>query len=213
MPKAQSAGIEFEGTWAPTRDLLFSLSYSLDYSQILTQCTLNGAGQPTRRVLHGRHQRPERGRAGRAPRARTEPAGSALSEREGRRPAERAAQQGCGHRLLHLALRPGQPDPVRQLRLAGRHLRHRVPAQLRRRAVLGRLRPAGAWSGDHDRYEVIGYVRNVFNTRQYSNGVGGAGLLGNNAVHDPPRPASTRPTSTNWSPPRTFGVEVRYKFF
>ena len=35
------------------------------------------------------------------------------------------------------------------------------------------------WKGPHDHYEVIGYVKNVFNTLQYTVGAGGVGLLGN----------------------------------
>ncbi len=35
------------------------------------------------------------------------------------------------------------------------------------------------WSGDHDRYEIIGFVKNVFNTTQHDTGAGGAALAGN----------------------------------
>jgi outer membrane receptor protein involved in Fe transport len=68
------------------------------------------------------------------------------------------------------------------------------------------------WKGPKDRYEIIAYVKNLTNTLQYAVGNGGAGLTGSaNAVF------ASGPlnwvTSYNLNPPRTFGLEVRYKFF
>jgi iron complex outermembrane receptor protein len=71
----------------------------------------------------------------------------------------------------------------------------------------------GTWSGDHDKYEVIAYVRNVFNTAQYTNGSGGAGLLGTNSTHTTVAAGLNEVNVYELVAPRTFGVEVRYKFF
>ena len=69
------------------------------------------------------------------------------------------------------------------------------------------------WKGPHDKYEVIGFVKNAFNTLQYEVGNQGQGLSGSgNSVN----PAATGYSENNLytlAPPRTFGVEVRYKFF
>ena len=45
------------------------------------------------------------------------------------------------------------------------------------------------WSGDHDRYEIIGFVRNVFNSLQYNVGAGGDGYEGNATTRSARRPA------------------------
>ena len=65
----------------------------------------------------------------------------------------------------------------------------------------------GTWSGNHDRYEIIFYVRNLFNTLGYD-AAGGAtgGYSGNTA--NPLNPL----TAYDLTPPRTYGVEVHYKF-
>ena len=65
----------------------------------------------------------------------------------------------------------------------------------------------GTWSGDHDRYEVIFYVRNLFNTLGYdAAGAATAGYTGN------PANPTTQDPSFDLTPPRTYGVEVHYKF-
>ncbi|HEX4184163.1 MAG TPA: TonB-dependent receptor, partial [Caulobacteraceae bacterium] len=65
----------------------------------------------------------------------------------------------------------------------------------------------GTWSGDHDRYEVIFFVKNLFNTLGYDAAGGAtAGFTGN-----PANPTFQQP-SFDLTPPRTYGVEVHYKF-
>ncbi len=39
IPKAESEGVELEGVWTPVRDLIFTLSYSYDYTAFLTGCS------------------------------------------------------------------------------------------------------------------------------------------------------------------------------
>jgi iron complex outermembrane recepter protein len=63
------------------------------------------------------------------------------------------------------------------------------------------------WSGDHDRYEVVLYVKNLFDTVGYDAAAGGAfvaqtaatGAMGFNQSYD-------------LTPPRLFGAELHYKF-
>ena len=38
IPKSVSEGVEVEGYWTPVKDLVFSLSYSYDYTAIKTPC-------------------------------------------------------------------------------------------------------------------------------------------------------------------------------
>ena len=65
----------------------------------------------------------------------------------------------------------------------------------------------GTWSGDHDHYEIIFFVKNLFNTIGYD-AAGGAtanftGLQSNPVTQD---------AAFDLTPPRTYGVEVHYKF-
>ena len=64
------------------------------------------------------------------------------------------------------------------------------------------------WSGDHDRYEVVLYVNNLFNSLGYD-AAGGSGFLASQPVGGGP---STPLTSYDLTPPRQYGVEVHYKF-
>ena len=65
----------------------------------------------------------------------------------------------------------------------------------------------GAWSGNHDRYEVVLYVKNLFNTLGYD--AAGAAYAITQPVGGG---ASTQANSFDLTPPRTYGVEIHYKF-
>jgi iron complex outermembrane receptor protein len=68
------------------------------------------------------------------------------------------------------------------------------------------------WKSRTDRYEVIAYVKNVFNTLGYQAAAGGSQLLAPGAAID-----GTGPTYINrnydLTDPRVFGVQLHYKFF
>jgi iron complex outermembrane receptor protein len=65
----------------------------------------------------------------------------------------------------------------------------------------------GTWSGDHDHYEVIFFVKNLFNTIGYdAANLATAGYTGN------PANPTFQQSSYDLTPPRTYGVEVHYKF-
>jgi iron complex outermembrane recepter protein len=66
----------------------------------------------------------------------------------------------------------------------------------------------GLWKGPNDKYEIIAYVKNVFNSLQYTTGAAAAYLQGNATSI-----AGNEVQSFELNPPRTFGVEMRYKFF
>jgi outer membrane receptor protein involved in Fe transport len=56
-------------------------------------------------------------------------------------------------------------------------------------------------------------VKNVFNTLQYEVGDGGAGLLGNATSATTAAVGLDETNLFTLAPPRTYGLEVRYKFF
>ena len=69
------------------------------------------------------------------------------------------------------------------------------------------------WVGHNDRYEIIGSVKNLFDTIQYTVGSAGQGLLGNATTATTAAAGLFEQNNYNINPPRTFSVEVRYKFF
>jgi iron complex outermembrane receptor protein len=64
------------------------------------------------------------------------------------------------------------------------------------------------WSGDHDRYEVVLYVKNLFNTLGYDAADGGYQVA--NPVGGGPAP--TWVAAYDLTPPRLYGVELHFKF-
>jgi len=63
------------------------------------------------------------------------------------------------------------------------------------------------WQGDHDKYELVAYVRNLFDTLGYDAAAGGypiASPVGGGGF--------TQAPAYDLTPPRTYGFEVHYKF-
>ena len=56
-------------------------------------------------------------------------------------------------------------------------------------------------------------MKNVFDTLQYEVGAGGAGLSGNESRHVLPGQPLIENSTYTLAPPRTYGVELHYKFF
>jgi iron complex outermembrane receptor protein len=69
------------------------------------------------------------------------------------------------------------------------------------------------WTGNHDRYEIIGFVKNLLNSNQFEAADGGVGLLGNSTSATTAAAGLNQENVFTLAPPRTYGVEVRYKFF
>jgi iron complex outermembrane receptor protein len=212
IPKAESEGLELEGVWTPTRDLIFTLSYSYDYTAFLTGCTLVG-GLPT---------------AGSACLVNTQdPLGTA--------PGAKVVPGQTGPDLdQSIKGNPIPEAPRNKIALSGAYTFHFDPGNLTLSAVYSWRDTQGGslfntpyntspawwdvdlraiWSGNHDRYEIIGFIKNVGNTVQYQSGPASAGLFGNGVSATTTAKGLDYVESYGLNPPRTFGVEVRYKFF
>jgi iron complex outermembrane receptor protein len=213
VPKSVSEGVELEAYWSPVRDLVVTGTYSYDYTSILTGCTGTGVG------------------------AAFTPAPGALCLVDTNDPAAVAAGSRPVNGSVLQTVR-GDPLPNAPLNKVGvdvaytwhfgdlgsltfsgdyvfrssqngdvfNHFYDKAPSWYD-------VDFRGLWAGPGDKYEIIAYVKNVFNTLQYDVGGEGSGLLG-----------SATGTTTNASglfesgnyeiaPPRTFGMEFRYKFF
>jgi iron complex outermembrane recepter protein len=217
VPKAESAGIEAEAYWSPIKDLLVTASYSYDYTSILTGChgtlAANAAGQMA-----------------------LTPSADALclidtNDLSAVEPGAKAFPgQTTPIRYQGVNGAPLPDAPQNKIAVDVAYTWHFDPGTLTT-SVTGVWRDTqdGAvfdrfydnapswydidlralWKGPNDKYEVIAYVKNLTNTLQYDVGSSGAGLSGNAT-------ASGILNETNiydLAPPRTYGLEVRYKFF
>jgi iron complex outermembrane receptor protein len=221
VPKALSEGIEAEAYWTPVTDLLVTLSYSYDHTEVLTGCsgTLSAGGSLT-------------------------PAAGSLCVQDTNDPAAVApgAQPfpgqtfiaGAQSRFQSVKGAPLPDAPENKFAVDVAYTWHFDPGTLTisgdyayRGTQDGQLfnryydnAPAwddvdfrALWKGPNDKYEVIAYVKNVFNTLQYTVAAEGAGLSGSATAVANPASGLYEVNAFELNPPRTFGMEVRYKFF
>jgi iron complex outermembrane receptor protein len=209
VPKAESTGIEFEGVWTPIKDLQITGTYSYDYTAVVSGCSLAAAtatlatgNTPSGNLCISDTQDPNAV----APGARNILAG--LQSVKGDSLVNAPRNKVAIDVAYTWHFEPGN------LTVSGAYVWRDIQAG----TLFNRFyynAPSWSdvdlraiWSGDHDRYEVIGFVKNVFNTTQHDTGAGGAALAGNTTTA-----GNFFVSSFNIAPPRQFGVEVRYKFF
>ena len=216
VPKAESTGIELEADWTPTKDLMVSGSYSYDYTAILTGCT--GSFSGTAFIA----------------------APGALCVEDTNDPDAVSSQarpfpgQAAGVRVQSVKGDPLPDAPRNKIAVDVAYTWHFEPGALtlsgsfvwrdvQDGTVFNRtydnapswdgVNLRATWKGPDDRYEVIGYVDNLFNSLQYEVGDGGGGLLGNATSHTTAAQGLDEVNVFTLAPPRTYGMEVRYKFF
>jgi iron complex outermembrane receptor protein len=206
VPKAVSDGVELTAYWRPIRHLDLSLTYGLDHTTILTGCTLVG-GVPT-----GACYEDTLDPNGAAPGARvvaTAANGTALQSVKGDELPQAPENKVAFNAVYTWNFNPGN------LSLSGTYIwKDKSYASLFTRVYdeapsWDQVNLRLTWSGNHDRYEVILYVNNLFNTYGYD--AAGAGYILNNPVSSPAT-ALTQTSSFDLTPPRTFGAEFHYKF-
>lgn len=216
VPKARSDGIEFEGVWSPVKDFTASLSYSFDDTAILTGCTGSVVGAAF---------------IANAGALCVEDTNDPLALQPGAHPI---ASGGAGVVLQSVKGDPLPDAPRNKIALNVAYTWHFDPGSLTLSAAgIWRDTQDGTvfkrfydqapswsdadvraiWRSHDDKYEIIGYVKNVFNTLQYEVGDGGAGLLGNENSHVAAGSKLDVVNVFTLAPPRTYGVELHYKFF
>ena len=212
-PKAKSEGVELEGEWAPVHNLLLTATWSYDYTALDTGCSLTAAGVPTANSLCVVDT--------------NDPNAVAVG-------AKPVAGQAPGIRFQSVRGNPLPNAPQNKVAVNAAYTWDFEPGDLTLSAsyvwrdvqdgtIFNRAydnAPSwndvdlrALWRGKNDRYEVIGFVKNVFNTLQYEAADSGAGLLGTNATTTNAAAGLAEVNVYNLAPPRTYGVEVRYKFF
>jgi iron complex outermembrane receptor protein len=214
VPNSLSEGVEVEAYWTPIEPLTLTLSYSYDRTEVLTGCSgsVNAQGvfveNPGTLCIQDTNDP-----AAVAPGAKPVPGGGGLQSVKGN--------------LLPNA-------PLNKLALQGAYTFHFTPGDLtfsstfafrdrQASTLFGRFYDTSPswydidlralWKGPKDRYEVIAFIKNVTDTLQYAVGNGGSGLVGSANSVSVNGLGLNWVTSYNLNPPRTYGLEVRYRFF
>jgi iron complex outermembrane receptor protein len=217
VPKAESTGVEFEAYWSPITDMVITGSYSYDYTAILTGCHGTAPGGVFTQSPGALCLIDTNDPNAVAPGARPFPGQNPLLARN---------QAVNGDPL---------PDaPLNKIAVNVAYTWHFEPGSLTT-SITGvwRDKQAGTvfdrvydqapswydmdlralWRGPNDKYEIIAYIKNVTDTLQYDVGSQGAGLLGNASAHTTAAAGLFQTNIYDLAPPRTYGLEVRYKFF
>jgi iron complex outermembrane receptor protein len=217
VPKSVSEGVELEAYWTPINDLLVTTSYSFDHTAVRTKCTgtFNAAGifiPATNALCLLDTNDPSAVQPG----ARPFPGQVAASK----------VQSVDGNPL------PNAPENKFAIDVA--YTWHFDPGTLtlsgtfvwrdtQSSALFDRFYNVApswndldfrvVWKGDKDKYEVIGFVKNATDSLQYPVGYAGSGLGGSATAITPQATGFNEVSSVQLNPPRTYGLELRYKFF
>jgi len=219
VPSSTSAGVELEAYWTPTHNWSFTFTYSFDYTAINTGCTGTVSGSvltPASNSLC------------------VEDTNDPAAVEPGARPFPGQSYAISGAVLQSVKGDPLPDAPENKLGADAAYTWHFEPGALTLSgAVVYRSTQAGTmfdrsydnapawyginlraiWKAPGDKYEVIAYVDNLTNTLQYLVGYAGLGLAGSNTRTYNTATGLYEVNQFEIGPMRTFGVEVRYKFY
>jgi iron complex outermembrane receptor protein len=216
VPKAVSDGIEVQAIWNPIRDLVLSLTYGLDHTEIKSGCTDAQAASLVANpgTTYGGcvidYADPHAVAQGATPVGPGNPTATGLDYYQSIKGAE--LPQAPENKIALNAIYTLRFDPG-NLSLSGTFIwKDKSYASVFERPYYeapswDQVDLRATWSGDHDRYEVVLYIKNVFNSLGYD--AAGAGYYQTNPVGGGP---ATQAASYDLTPPRQYGVEVHYKF-
>ncbi|MFI4966195.1 MAG: TonB-dependent receptor [Caulobacterales bacterium] len=200
IPKSVSKGIEFTAIWNPIDHLNLSLVYGLDVTRIKSGCSLvNGVAVGTCLVdIADPH----------ATAVGARPVGTTGAQAVSGDELPQAPQNKVAFNANYTwQFSPGD------LSLSGSYIwKDKSYGGVFRRAYdeapsWDQVDLRLVWAGNHDKYELVAYVRNLFDSLGYDAAaaaypiaapVGGGGF--------------TQAPAYDLTPPRTYGVEVHYKF-
>jgi iron complex outermembrane recepter protein len=214
IPSAASAGFELTANWRPIDHLAVSLTYGYNYTTIRTGCTAADVETIETTGVHAGAcyidgADPGATQPGARPVGPTDPSSGDRYQAVNGNSLPQAPQNKIALNANYtFVFDPGN------LTLSGTFIwkdvsygsvfntyYYTAPSwnQVDLRAV---------WSGNHDRYEVILFMKNVFNSLGYD-AAPTAGATITDPVGGGP---ATVGTSYDLTPPRTYGFEVHYKF-
>jgi len=224
IPKAISDGVEITAVWNPIEHLNLSLTYGLDHTEIQTGCAKfttplgvasNGCFiDPTDPLAQAKGAQPA------GPSTTTTPVGgNALGIGSVATPAVfqsvkgNALPQAPENKIAFNANYTFYFEPG-NLTLSGSYIwkDHSYSSIFTRTAYdyapsWSQVDLRATWSGNHDKYEIVVYVKNLFDTIGYDAAAGGL----YNAQPQGGGGATYSPTY-DLTPPRLIGAEIHYKF-
>jgi iron complex outermembrane receptor protein len=205
IPKAVSDGVELQATWTPIDHLSLTLVYGFDHTANLSTCTSVG-GVPTGACYEDAND-PLAQEAGARPVGNT--VGGVYLQAINGDELPQAPENKVAFNATYTI-----PFGVNNLILSGSFIwkDKSYAAIFERYDYLGpawdQVDLRATWSGDHDRYEVVLYVKNLFNSLGYDAADGGYQVA--NPVGGGPAP--TWVAAYDLTPPRLYGVELHFKF-
>ena len=196
IPEARSTGLELESIWSPIKDLQLTGNYSF-LDAVVTNMNGECFQDAVDTLAQARGANQGRGCAGK---------GMGLQDLTGQILPEAPKNRITVGALYTLRFEPGS------LALSGTYVwKDKTYDSVFNRSY--NLNPAytqvnvrATWTDIHDRYSVIFYVNNLFDTIGYD---GSAGL---NVTTPKAGVAPVIDRLVSYTPPRTFGVEFQYRF-
>jgi iron complex outermembrane receptor protein len=208
IPKAVSDGVEVTAFWTPIEHLNFSLTYSYDHTEIMTGCAQFTT--PLTTVVPGCYINstdPYAAAKG------AKPAGPAASGEIYQSVKGDALPQSPLNKFAFNANYTFYFDPG-NLTLSGSYIWKDQSFATIFRTTQVNYAPSwsqvdlrATWSGNHDKYEIVAYVKNLFDTIGYDTAAGG---YYNNMPYGGGGPTYNQ--SYDLTPPRLYGAEIHYKF-
>ncbi len=205
IPKAVSDGVEFTAYWRPIEHLNLSLTYGLDHTSIQTGCTVNGT------TTSGACYVDALDPYGAAPGAKNVASigGTEVQSIKGNELPQAPENKVALNGTYTFVFEPGNLTFSATYIWKDKSYSTIFERNYYEAPSWDQVDLRATWSGAHDRYEVILFVRNLFNTLGYDAAAGG--YISENPVGNPSA-GITQVSSYDLTPPRTFGAEFHYKF-
>jgi iron complex outermembrane receptor protein len=207
IPKAVSDGFELQAVWNPIEHLNLSLTYGLDHTSISSSCTSVG-GLPTGACFQDAID-PYATEPG------AQPVGSPTALGVFSQSVKGNELPNAPENKVAFNANYTIPFEAGNLILSGTFIwKDKMYGSIFERSYYeapswSETDLRATWSGDHDRYEVVLYVKNLFNQIGYDAGSGG--YASGCGCGTPPGLVTGNP-GYDLTPPRLYGVEFHYKF-
>jgi iron complex outermembrane receptor protein len=204
IPKAVSEGVELTADWRPVRHLDLNLTYGFDRTVITSGCTSAG-GTPTGACYEDALD-PFATAPGARPVGGATSAGTFLQSVKGD-----ALPQAPENKVAVNVNYTWEFDPGSLTASATYVWKDKSYASIFTRTYdeapsWSQVDLRVVWSGNHDHYEIVGFVKNLMDTRGYD--AAAAGYIAGGGT-----PATmTQVPAFDLTPPRLYGVEFHYKF-
>jgi iron complex outermembrane receptor protein len=198
IPKARSDGFEALVTWSPIEHLNLDFTYSFNDTSVLTGCTVAPAPALTNGACFVDAADPH----GLLPGAHTVATvgGQAVQSVKGNDLPQAPRNKVALNAYYTWEFEPGNLTLSATASWKDKSYASIFVRDVESAPAWGQVDARAIWSGDRDKYEVILFVRNLFDSIGYE--AAGAGVpLSFGTVN-----------AQDLTPPRTFGVELHYKF-